>query len=298
MKLEFIVSAEKNGWNVKDFLRACAISITAIRTVKYCDDGILKNGEKAHTNHIVSTGDIISVNFPKEKETYVIPQDIPLEIVYESENVIIINKPSKMAVHPTFGYTDGTLANAFCGLMQKRNTPMPFRAINRLDKNTSGLVLAALNSASVPSLCKTVQKEYYAILQGEIKPEKGIIDLHINRCENSIIQRKVDENGKRAITEYEVIAQNNCISLVKAIPITGRTHQLRVHFSHIGFPLCGDDLYGGSLVLLQRHALHCKVLRFTEPFTNKEIKCEIDLCCDMSKLLKNYKINCKLQTKN
>lgn len=290
MRLEFKVSAEKSGWKVKDFLRFCGISSTAIRAIKYYEDGILKNGEKAHTNHIVYENDSIVVNFYEEKETLVIPQDIELDIVYESKNVIIINKPAGMAVHPTLGYKDGTLANGFCGLMQKRKTPMPFRAMNRLDNNTSGLVLAALNGACVPLLCKSVQKEYYAILQGKLLPQKGVINLPIKRSESSIITRTVAEDGKQAITEYEVVAQNESVSLVKAVPVTGRTHQLRVHFSHIGFPLCGDDLYGGSFEHINRHALHCKTVSFVEPFTNEEIRCEIDLCKDMVNLLNNLHV--------
>lgn len=285
MKLEFLVPTEKQGWNVRDFLRASGVSSTAIRAVKYEPNGIMRNGEKIHTNQNVNASDTIILNFLNEKDTSVIPQKIPLEIVYESKNVMVVNKPANMAIHPTLGYTDGTLANAFCGLMQARNTRMPFRAINRLDKNTSGLVLLALNSVSVNSLAKSVKKEYFAILQGALSSLKGVIDLPIMRCENSIITRKVDENGKQATTEYEFIACKNGVSLVKAVPVTGRTHQLRVHFSHIGCPLCGDDMYGGELSLISRHALHCGAITFTEPFTTDTIVCKVNLSDDMNDLL-------------
>lgn len=289
LQVFFEVEQNRDNWQLKDFLRSQGVSIAAIRAVKFCENGISINNVRANTTARVKTGDKISFLVAQNKETSVIPQDIPMNILYESENVMIVDKPYQMPVHPTRGHVDGTLANAFCGLMDKRGTPMPFRAVNRLDKNTSGLVLLALNSFSVPYLAKTVQKEYFAIVQGNLAQDKGTINAPIARSDDSIITRRISSDGKIAITDFEVVERVPNYTLVKAIPITGRTHQIRVHFMHLGHSLAGDDMYGGSKELIDRHALHCGTITFCEPLKNNVVTIKSALPQDMQLVLNSAK---------
>lgn len=283
----FIVNAKYDGYSVRDYLRSVGVSSSVIKKIKYTSEGIILNEQRVHTNDIVHTGDIASFSIPAETECYVLPQDLPLDIVYESMDTIVLNKKAGQVVHPTRGYNTDTLANAYCGLMQSRGTVKPFRPINRLDRNTSGLVLCAQNVISASFLSQNVSKVYYAIVEGKLPIGKGVINEKIDMCSNSIIKRCVSSNGKCSITEYEVLAANANFSYVKVMPITGRTHQIRVHFSYIGYPLVGDDLYGGSTELMKRHALHCAEITFKEQYEKDAIKIIEPLPRDMSTLLES-----------
>jgi 23S rRNA pseudouridine1911/1915/1917 synthase len=179
------------------------------------------------------------------------------------------------------------LANAFCGYWRRKGEGKIFRAINRLDKNTSGLVLLALDHFSAEKLKGSVDKTYTAIAEGCVKPEYGIIELPIARQQESIITRCVHPDGQYAKTEYTVIKQNSEFSLMDITLHTGRTHQIRVHFSHLGYPLAGDDLYGGSLERISRHALHCRKLEFVSPYNGKKISIESQLPQDMAEIVIN-----------
>ncbi|MEG1568058.1 MAG: RluA family pseudouridine synthase [Oscillospiraceae bacterium] len=262
MQLEFIVPSKCDGWQLRDYLRHCGVSAQLIKNVKYTQDGISVNDIRCNTNTRVTSGERVCFALPIENETSVTPQDIPVEILYENDHCMVLDKPAFMAVHPTLGYKDGTLANAFCGIMQKRDIIAPFRAVNRLDRNTSGAVLCALNTYSASTLSQNVRKEYIALVEGTLPLGNGRINAPIARCDGSLITRKVDKNGKESITDYTVLECANGYSLVRVMPQTGRTHQIRVHFAHIGCPLAGDDLYGGHRDIIQRHALHCAQMCF------------------------------------
>lgn len=268
MTLNFTVAPAQNGQTLRDILRRNEVSATLLRSIKR-QGGFFCNGVAVHTNIPAQTGDVISFALPPEEETTVIPENLPIDIVFENEHAMVLNKPAGQTVHPTRGYISGTLANAFCGEMQRRGKNTVFRPVNRIDRNTSGLVLCAMHVYAAPLLAKSVQKIYYAIAQGEMPLGKGVIDTPIALCDNSLIKRCIAENGKQSRTEYTVLAVKNGLSLVACVPVTGRTHQIRVHFSSIGRPLIGDDLYGGSTNLIQRHALHCGKICFTD-FTNHE----------------------------
>lgn len=285
MVLNFVVKEINQGETLNAFLRKEGVSVALIKKLKFLPDGILVNGIKQNTNYIVKAGDEIIVNaWDRQEETEkstVIAQDIPIEIVYIDPCCMVVDKPYYMPVHPSFNHPTDTLANAFCGYWKKRGENHIFRAINRLDKNTSGLVVIALDSHTAEQLKGSISKIYTAIVEGEVRPQHGIIELPIAREKESIITRCVREDGQYAKTEYDVIKQNERYSLLDIKLHTGRTHQIRVHFSYLGYPLAGDDLYGGEMNDIQRHALHCRQVSFKSPYNNKQITINSKLPKDM-----------------
>lgn len=286
--LTFTVCAQQHGCRLNVFLRSQGVSGSLVRAVKYTPNGICANGQQVHTNYLVQAGDTITFNDCVHTQTAVIAQDIPLEIVYEDEQVMVLNKPAGLAVHPTLNYPNGTLANAFCGEMQRRGVQLPFRAVGRLDKNTSGLVVCAMTAYSAPLLAQTMHKTYYAIAEGVI-PENGTIDAPIGYAPNSVIRHAVVQEGRPAVTHYTVLGTDGTHTLLRITLETGRTHQIRVHLAYIGHPLAGDDFYGGSTQLLARHALHCGEVTLVQPVTHAPLHCGIALAQDMTELAKKMK---------
>ena len=177
----------------------------------------------------------------------------------------MLEKPPRLAVHPTLNYPLGTLANGYAAWAAQRGNSPVFRPVNRIDKDTSGLVLAAQNGYAAPLLAGRVEKLYYAVVEGELPLGPGVIDAPIGRQGGSIIGRCVTPDGKPSRTEYTILKAENGLSLAACVPVTGRTHQIRVHFASIGHPLAGDDLYGGSRARIGRQALHCARQTFRVP---------------------------------
>ena len=289
MTVSFIVGYQHQGNTLTAFLRQSGVSLALIKKIKFLPDGILVNGVKQNTDYKVQQGDNIVVNVADTQEdaqkSTVIPQDIPMNILYEDPCCMVVDKPYYMPVHPSFNHPTDTLANAFCGHWQKKGEGRIFRAINRLDKNTSGLVLLALDPFSAEKLKGGVEKTYTAIAQGRVQPLEGIIELPIARQQESIITRCVHPDGQYAKTEYKVIKQNDKFSFMDIKLHTGRTHQIRVHFSHLGHPLAGDDLYGGSHEYIKRHALHCRKLEFISPYNGKKITVNSSIPKDMEDIV-------------
>ncbi|MBU3805834.1 MAG: RluA family pseudouridine synthase [Candidatus Fournierella pullistercoris] len=286
MELVFVVSREMDGMCLRDFLRNQGVSATLIKAVKYKTNGFWMDGKPVRTCDAVIVGQRVRFSLPPEQDTTVEAEDIPCTIVYESDHVMVLEKPAGMAVHPTLNYTNGTLANAYMGLLEKRGEKGVFRPVNRLDKDTSGLVLCAKNAYAAPILAASAKKIYRAILGGVLPSPQGVIEAPIARAEDSIILRRVHPDGKPSRTEYqqEAVTQQE-LSLVAAKPVTGRTHQLRVHFAHMGCPLEGDELYGGKRDRIHRHALHCSEMWFTEPATGQTVWLTSSLPPDMQALL-------------
>ena len=268
-KLTFAVPKICDNILLKDFLKNhCNISVQLLINLKKEFNGICVNGKHSTVIERVKKDDVVVLTLPIDTNE-IKPVKMNLDIKYEDEHLLIINKPSNMPVHPTScGHYDDTLANAVSYYMAENKEMYAVRAINRLDKDTTGLVVVAKNSYSAYTLGTNIEKTYIAVCQGEIK-ERGTIDIGIKREEGRSIQRIADTSGQQAITHYKPLEYKKGYTLVELQLETGRTHQIRVHMSHIGYPLAGDDMYNGKLDKISHQALHCKKLKFTHPVTKK-----------------------------
>ena len=276
-----------NGKTVKYILSEfLGISGAIITLLKKADDGIVLNGEKVFVNHKAQTGDELVISIYDENSDICSVQ-LPLDIIFEDEDIIILNKPRSMPTHPSRNHYDDTLANAL--MYYYRDEKFTFRAVTRLDRDTSGIVLVAKNPLSGAILSESmkkgeISKQYVAIIDGIPEKESGRINAPIKRLQESIITRGVAPDGKEAITDYEVIKKSDNISFVRLFPITGRTHQLRVHMSYIGTPICGDSLYGNAKKG-EETLLHCERLSFIHPITKQEMTVEAPLPKDIKAAL-------------
>ena len=264
------VSAVSGEIKIRDYLKnRLGLSTSLIGKVKY--DNVKLNGDIVHMRALVKNGDVIEITLPNEDSENIEPMDIPIDIVYEDDYLIAVNKPKNMPVHPSRGNHLPTVANAIRAYI---GHPFVFRAVNRLDRDTSGIVLIAKDRLSGAKLYQNMkerkfEKTYVAVVEG-IPNVRGIIDAPIVREEEGSIKRVVRDDGKKCITEYELISTDECgNSLIKVIPHTGRTHQIRVHMAHIGHPLVNDFLYGTRGE--ETYSLHCASLSFPHPFTNEMI---------------------------
>lgn len=268
-KLTFIVPEKCNGINAETFLRKeCNVSSRMITRLKREKDGILRNGKLLRTIDNLLTGDKVVLNLPKDKNE-IKPVQGELEILFEDDSILAVNKPSDMPVHPTKIHQEDTLANIVKYYSLKRGENYTFRAINRLDKDTSGIVIIAKNSYSATKLSKVLDKTYYAVCFGTIS-KAGTINVPIKVKEGHTIERCVSPDGKPCVTHYKPIKQGNNHTLLEIKLETGRTHQIRCHFSSIDHPLAGDDMYGGSLEFISRQALHCGKIELIHPITNEK----------------------------
>lgn len=284
--LKFTVPAQYDNTQAKWFLRNyCNISVRLITALKLVPLGISRNGELLRVIDTVFENDIIQIKLPEDNNE-IEPVDIPLDICYEDDHIMVLNKPPYMPVHPTHGHIDDTLANGVAFYLNNKNESFSFRAINRIDRDTTGLVLVAKHSYAASNLVKNVQKKYVAVCEGEILTS-GTIDTKISLLPGHTIQRTAGtSDGVTAITHYNPILIKNGHTLVEFNLETGRTHQIRVHMSHISHPLAGDDMYGGSLEYIKRQALHCKTITFLHPVTHKEITVTTDLPEDMQNIIR------------
>ncbi len=264
-KIKFIVTPDQNGKTVLNILTLSGTSKRLITKLKQIENGITNNGIHVRTIDTVKTGDVIAILLYDEK---VLEENSELNvpIIYEDNDVIVFDKPAFMPVHPSHKHLNDTLGNyfAFCC------NGLTYRPINRLDRDTSGLCAVAKNSFSAVKLQKSIKKVYYAVACGKITGS-GTIDKPIARMDNSIITRCVSEDGQKAVTHYEVLKSNDKYTLLKIRLETGRTHQIRVHFSYIGHPLAGDNMYGGDMTDINRQALHCGELFFNHPINGEII---------------------------
>ena len=282
--MTFIISKDQAGKTVLSFLRSkLKISSSALSALKRDPIGICANGAHVTVRYILREGDLLSVNeidLPEESNEAILPVNIPLNVIFENDDIMLIDKPPHMPTHPSHGHVDDTLANAVSYIYKERGVPFVFRPIGRLDRNTSGISLIAKHSLSASFMYyarqkSLINKKYLAILCGRVEGDGAFhtIETHMKRQEESIIVRCVsdsDEEGSFiSITKWRLLYANDSISIVEAIPITGRTHQLRVHFAHIGHPILGDDVYGEPLELINRHALHAALLSLPIPYDDE-----------------------------
>lgn len=235
---------------------------------------ILLNNKICDTRSITNAGDIITIDFNYEEDnSNILPTQMNLDIVFEDDWLLIINKPAGIAIHPSILHYSDSLCNGIRFYFDKIGLKKKVRPVNRLDLNTSGLVVFAKCEYIQECLISQMKnnefkKEYLAVCNGIFEKKSGTINLPIARKENSIIERCISENGQPSTTLYEVIKEFNGYSLVKCILETGRTHQIRVHMAAIGHSLIGDDLYGSISDLIDRQALHCYNLQFVHPVNN------------------------------
>lgn len=271
---------------VSDFLRRRAgLSLTLWRKIK--NNGTLMiNGQPAAAYDIAYPGDTIAVTWPETSA--ITAENLPLSILYEDEWLLVADKPARMLVHPAVGEHYGTLANAVMNYYSIKHYSCGFHPVNRLDRNTSGLVLIAKRPDIQHWLNQNQQKivkQYLAVAAGRPNSSCGVIDAPIGRKTGSIIEREVRPDGQQAITHYRVVANLNHASLLEIILETGRTHQIRVHLQYIGCPLLGDDLYSGSVDHIKRQALHATKLSLPHPITGQELVITSPLPTDLTNLI-------------
>lgn len=263
-EIKLKISESDNGRQIRDILKQFGVSSALLTRLKKTENGITKNGEFVKSIDSAYTGDIISIKIESHGKAPT-PTKGDIDISYEDEDIIVVNKPPMMPVHESRNHRGDTLSNLVAYHTGEDNA---FRAVYRLDRDTSGLVLIAKHELSASKLAGKVNKDYYAVVKGIIN-SPGTVNMPIARCGDSIIRRRVDKKGEEAVTHYYPVSQKNGNTLVRLSLETGRTHQIRVHMEHIGHVLLGDSLYDGDCSLIRRQALHCKDIYFTHPVTGE-----------------------------
>ncbi len=287
---EYQITAAEEGRKIGDFLREKGYSRHLLRQLKETEDGLLRNAQPTFTTVALKAGDRIRVRLLEKAEgsEAIMPAPLPFEIVYEDEDLLVVNKPADMPIHPSFQNHGNTLADALTWHYQQHGEDFVYRCINRLDRDTTGLLIVAkhLLSASILSDMvgkREIHREYLAIVKG-IPPENGTISAPISRKKGSAILREVNfETGEPAVTHFARLEIRNGLSLVSLKLETGRTHQIRVHMGYIGCPLIGDYLYYPECSRISRQALHSHRLSFLHPITGKALSFTAPLPEDMEK---------------
>lgn len=255
--MRVIVPCEWSGKTAEEYLKKeHGVSRRLLIKLKRTEGGIIRNGELLRTVDIINEGDVIEITFEEEGKSLEPNGGIFVPVVFENDDFVVFNKPAGMPVHPSIRHHSDTLGNYFSYLYKE----LSFRPVNRLDRDTSGLCFVTKNAHAAHWFSKKLQKTYYAVVSGKIN-EKGEIRAPIGRVDDSVILRCVREDGQPAATFYEPVEYKNNHTLLKIRLETGRTHQIRVHFSYIGYPLDGDSFYGGDCTYIKRQALHCGELK-------------------------------------
>ena len=289
--ITYHIDARAGGLRTEQFLRRRGYSCQNLTQLKKMPESILINGVWSYMRTPLSAGDTLTVHIREtESSPNIPPVDLPLCIVYEDEDIIVVNKPAGMPVHPSLHNYRISLANALMYYYQQQGKPFIFRCTNRLDRDTSGLTVVAKHMVSSGILSamttrREIRREYLAIVRGHVTPPSGTIDAPIGRAGTPLIERRIDfEHGERAVTHYRVVKEKNGHSLVSLVLETGRTHQIRVHMKYLGFPLVGDYLYNPDMEYIQRQALHSHSLSFRHPITGEDLKFTADLPEDMLRI--------------
>ncbi len=283
--LRYKIEEDFDGKKVEAFLRKhLSMSARVIKDLKFFENGLLLNGKRVRTVDILRAGDIFQITFPDDMGEMFEPLPFPLEILFEDEDFLIVNKPAGLANHPSHNHQGDTLANAVAYHLNQNGKNSVFRSVGRLDKGTSGIVICALNRFAASAVSGKIYKEYEAVCDGVLTGE-GVIDAPIYRPDPIITVRTVDERGERAVTEWRAIKNVNGRTHLRIHLQTGRTHQIRVHFAHIGMPLTGDTMYGKPCADISHQALICKYCRFTHPVTKSLVEIEAPIPDDWNKIL-------------
>jgi len=291
----------EEGTKIREYLKTeLGLSTRLIRSASI-DKRIFVNDEVVKMNRILNAGEIIKIDLAKDESQDIAPEKMDIGIIYEDEDILVVNKKPFMVVHPTKSYQSGTLANGVINYFMESNQNCIVRLVSRLDMNTSGLIIIAKNQFSHGMLSKEmsenkVEKRYLAIVHGKLEKESGTIDLPIYKPEGieNGIRRVIDERGQRSVTHYKVIESFENASLVECKLETGRTHQIRVHLNSIGHPIYGDTLYGygeEEEELIKRQALHAYALDFKSPRTGEMLSLKSELPQDILDLIEKIKNN-------
>ena len=293
MNLSYQIDKDEHYDNVLHVLKEQFLLSDRLITKLKKANKIYLNFLPTYTKKSVTVGDTVSVLIDFEEDnSNIVASNIPLNIIYEDDYLLVLNKPANIAIHPSILHFDNSLSNGVKFYFDKLGLKKKIRIVNRLDRNTSGIVILAKNEYIQECLIKQMKtnefkKEYLAIAKGILESKSGTLNFPIARKEGSIIERTVSSDGDSAITHYDVVKEFNNLSLVHIVLETGRTHQIRVHFSHIGHPILGDTLYGSPSELINRQALHSYKLTFIHPVTKKELILESSLPNDIKNIINN-----------
>lgn len=290
--IDYIIDEDSAGLRVEQFLRRKRYSGQNLSEIKRMPKSILVNGVHYYMRQELSKGDHLQVRICETKNSEKIPPtNLPLNIIYEDEDLLVLNKPAGMPIHPSLNNYTNSMANALAYYFQSQGKPFIFRCCNRLDRDTSGLTIVSKHLVSgsiLPDMTKyrEVHREYLAIARGSVTPSEGTIQAPLGRKEGTIIERTVDwEHGEDAVTHYKVVKEANGHSLVSLRLETGRTHQIRIHMKYLGYPLIGDYLYNPDMEYMTRQALHSHHMEFTHPITGEHMSFTAPLPEDMARVM-------------
>lgn len=290
--IDYIIDEDSAGLRVEQFLRRKRYSGQNLSEIKRMPKSILVNGVHYYMRQELSKGDHLQVRICETQNSEKIPPTkLPLDIIYEDEDLLVLNKPAGMPIHPSLNNYTNSMANALAYYFQSQGKPFIFRCCNRLDRDTSGLTIVSkhLVSGSILSNMtkyREVHREYLAIARGSVTPSEGTIQAPLGRKEGTIIERTVDwEHGEDAVTHYKVVKEANGHSLVSLRLETGRTHQIRIHMKYLGYPLIGDYLYNPDMEYMTRQALHSHHMEFTHPITGEHMSFTAPLPEDMARVM-------------
>lgn len=285
------IKKSEQDFTVKQFLKSKGYSAQSMTELKKRPESVLRNSLPVFMTHRLNADDILQIHIMEENSSKnIIPVQLPLHIVYEDEDLIIVDKPAGMPIHPSENNRCNSLGNAVAWYFEQQRIPFVFRCINRLDHDTSGLTIIAKHMISAGILSamaaekgnQSICREYLAIVRGKVVPPEGTINAPLSRKPGSIIERTVDfQHGERAVTHYRVLKEENNHSLVSLALETGRTHQIRIHMKYLGYPLIGDYLYNPDMEHISRQALHSCRLSFTHPITGQKMDFSAPLPEDM-----------------
>ncbi|HSH25158.1 MAG TPA: RluA family pseudouridine synthase [Massilibacterium sp.] len=295
--LTWKVTQQEVGMVLRDYLRTKKqISKRLLTDIKFSGGMILCNGQEVTVRYKVQVGDEVTIIFPKETRSESLQStEMPLNILYEDDVLLIVNKPAGIPTIPSRFHPDYSLANGILYYYEKKKIQSTIHIVNRLDRDTSGVVIVAKHRF-IHSLLSIEQKQnrlkrtYEALVSGVVREQKGTIDLPIGRKEGSIIERAIDENGQQAITHFEVLRSFQSFTHLRLTLETGRTHQIRVHMQAYGHPLLGDELYGGEKIEINRQALHSKEAIFIHPLTGETLTIVAPLAEDMKAVIQKNAI--------
>ena len=290
--IDYIIDEDSADLRVEQFLRRKRYSGQNLSEIKRMPKSILVNGVHYYMRQELSTGDHLQVRICETQNSEKIPPTkLPLDIIYEDEDLLVLNKPAGMPIHPSLNNYTNSMANALAYYFQSQGKPFIFRCCNRLDRDTSGLTIVSKHLVSGSILSdmtkyREVHREYLAIARGSVTPSEGTIQAPLGRKEGTIIERTVDwEHGEDAVTHYKVVKEANGHSLVSLRLETGRTHQIRIHMKYLGYPLIGDYLYNPDMEYMTRQALHSHHMEFTHPITGEHMSFTAPLPEDMARVM-------------